>query len=168
MMRLSILVVIVCGCLLCCKQDEKVSSANPSDWAKRKTTLPDSLLLGSTYLPVYSQIYSMTDQETHDLTATISLRNVNPQDSIYILNAEYFDTHGKRIRSYIDHPIFLGPLETVEIVIDEEDRSGGTGANFVFDWAICEGSNEPLFEAVMISTFAQKGLSFTTRGVKMK
>ena len=26
-------------------------------------------------------------------------------------------------------------METIEIVVDEEDKGGGTGANFVFDWA---------------------------------
>ena len=58
-------------------------------------------------------------------------------------------------------------METVEIVIDENDKEGGTGANFHFDWRIKPLSNEPLFEAVMISSFGQ-GLSFTTQGKRIK
>ena len=59
-------------------------------------------------------------------------------------------------------------METVEIVIDEMDEQGGTGANFMFDWAMKKTSNEPLFEGVMISTSGQQGLSFTTQGRKIK
>jgi hypothetical protein len=62
-------------------------------------------------------------------------------------------------------PIYLKPLETVEIIIEEQDIEGGSGANFVFDWAMANGKNPPLFEAIMISTHGQQGLSFTTRGV---
>ena len=84
------------------------------------------------------------------------------------MNAEYYNTQGELLRSYFDHPIYLVPLETVEIVIDEGDREGGTGANFLFDWRIKQGSNEPLFEAIMISTSGQQGLSFTTNGIQAK
>ena len=58
-------------------------------------------------------------------------------------------------------------METVEIIIEEQDIEGGSGANFVFDWAIKNAKNPPLFEAVMISTYGQQGLSFTTRGVQI-
>ena len=51
-------------------------------------------------------------------------------------NTSFFDTKGKRIRSYFEKPIYLSPLETVKIIIDELDTSGGTGANFIFNWSI--------------------------------
>ncbi|MFN3176951.1 MAG: DUF3124 domain-containing protein [Phaeodactylibacter xiamenensis] len=128
---------------------------------------PDSLASGTTYLSVYSQIYSQTEHRTHDLTATISLRNVNRKDTVYIEEAVYYDTHGTPIRNYFARPIFIAPMETVEIVIDEIDREGGTGANFLFDWRTPLTGNAPLFEAVMISTSGQQGLSFTTQGVRL-
>lgn len=151
-------------------QQEEVSSIDPVNWSGRKVALNDtaSMEFGTTYLSVYSQIYSMTQHGTHDLTGTVSLRNVSPTDSVYILKAQYYNTAGKAIRTYLEHPIFLAPLETVEIVIDERDRSGGTGANFTFDWAVQKGTAAPLFEAVMISTSGQQGLSFTTTGVQIK
>ena len=58
-------------------------------------------------------------------------------------------------------------METVEIIIDEIDKEGGTGANFLMEWKINQTSNEPLFEGVMISTSGQQGLSFTTHGIKI-
>jgi hypothetical protein len=57
-------------------------------------------------------------------------------------------------------------METVEIIIHRDDISGGTGANFNFDWAVKKENEEPLFEAVMIWVSSAQGVSFTTRGVK--
>ncbi len=128
--------------------------------------VPDSLIAGRTYLSVYSEIYSQTEHRTSNLTATVSLRNTSATDSVFVLSAEYFDTGGTIIRNYLDRPIYLLPLETVEIVIDQVDSKGGTGGNFIFDWRMKEGSSEPLFEGVMISTYGQQGLSFTTQGVR--
>jgi len=132
-----------------------------------KHSLPDSLLRGSSYLSVYSQVYNETEHKTYNLTATVSIRNVNRSDTIYIDNAEYFNTRGHAIRKYFKKTVYLAPMETVEIVIDEIDQEGGTGANFLFDWRVKPLSNEPLFEAVMISSYGQ-GLSFTTKGKRIK
>lgn len=156
--------------LSACTGDKEVSSINPENWKKRMIAynLPDSLTLGSTYLSVYSQIYGMTEHRTYDLTATISMRNTSRSDSVFLLKAEYFNTEGELIRTYFDKPVFLSPMETVEIVIDEVDQEGGTGANFMVDWKIHPGSNEPFFECIMISTSGQQGLSFSTHGIKVK
>lgn len=155
--------------LISCSQKKEMSSISPVNWEKRAITnkLNDSLVLGKTYLAVYSQIYSTTEHRTHNLTVTVSMRNTNLNDTIFIKKASYFDTEGLLIRTYFQKPIFLKPMETVEIVIDETDKQGGTGANFVFDWAIQSNSNEPLFEGIMISTSGQQGLSFTTLGKKI-
>ncbi|KAA3619305.1 MAG: DUF3124 domain-containing protein [Calditrichaeota bacterium] len=152
-----------------CNEHKEVSSVDLVNWEKRTVgfTLNDSLEFGTTYLSVYSQIYSITEHKTHDLTATISMRNTNKADTIFIEKAEYFDTKGKSIRTYFNKPIYLAPMETVEIVIAELDKEGGTGANFIFDWKIRPSSNEPLFEGVMISTSGQQGLSFTTQGKRI-
>lgn len=155
--------------LYSCKEEKPMSSIDPVNWEKRTTTfsLSDSLKHGVTYLPVYSQIYSQTEHRTLDLTATVSMRNTNTKDTIYLKKTEYFDTKGNSIRTYFDKPIYIAPMETVEIVIDELDKDGGTGANFLFHWAIKPKVNKPLFEAVMISTYGQ-GISFSTRGEEAK
>ena len=165
-MAFAALVVLITSCA----QPEERSSVNSSSWKEKAVSyeLSDSLVKGSSYLSVYSQIYSQTEHRTHNLTATISLRNPYVKDTIYVEKAEYFDTHGKPIRTYFDQPIYIAPMETVEIVIDEVDQEGGTGANFLFSWRTKQSSHEPLFEAVMISTYGQQGLSFATRGVRVE
>ncbi len=152
------------------KAKEEVSSIDPVNWNNRTAAISeqDSLLNGISYLSVYSQIYSETEHRTHNLTSTISIRNTNLKDTIYISKAEYFDTKGNPIRTYFDEPIYIKPMETVEIVIDEKDQSGGTGANFLFHWSTKPDSHEPYFEGVMISTSGQQGLSFTTEGRRVE
>jgi hypothetical protein len=36
-------------------------------------------------------------------------------------------------------------METIEIVVDEEDKDGGTGANFVFDWSMKKNGLEKFY-----------------------
>ncbi len=59
-------------------------------------------------------------------------------------------------------------METLEIVVSEDDKEGGSGANFIFDWSVKQDGLIPFFEAVMISTSGQQGVSFTTHGIRKK
>ncbi|MFT5884738.1 MAG: hypothetical protein ACI9IP_001195 [Arcticibacterium sp.] len=151
-------------------EQKEVSSVSSANWSNRTANLDstDSLEFGKTYLSIYSQIYNMSEHKTHNLTVMASLRNISEADTVYILKADYYDTHGKPVRKYFNNPIFLAPLETTEIIIDEIDISGGTGSNFIFEWKAPANCPEPLFEGVMSSTRGQQGLSFTTQGKRIK
>jgi hypothetical protein len=153
-----------------CKKKKAESALDILNWKNTVLTqkLPDSLVSGSSYLSVYSQIYSETEHITHDLTATISIRNTSRTDTIFVTRADYFNTKGGFIKNYIGKTIYLKPLETAAIVINEKDKEGGTGANFVFDWKTKKNTSEPLFEGIMISTSGSQGLSFTTQGKKIE
>lgn len=153
-----------------CDNQKEISSVNPVNWEKRRATekISDSLTNGQSYLSIYSEIYSESEHRTINLTATISLRNINTTETIYIKKASYYDTKGHLIRTYFEYPIYIKPLETIEIIIDEKDTAGGSGANFVFDWAMENMVHEPIFEAVMISTSGQQGISFATRGITIQ
>ncbi len=152
-----------------CQGEKEETHVNKTDWVERKTAVTDfdDLIQGRSYLPAYSHIYHRYDNHTFDLTITVSIRNISTNDSVYILKADYYNTQGDKIREYLDHPVYLKPMETVEIIIAESDKEGGSGANFLFDWAVNNPENPPLFEAVMISTYGQQGLSFSTRGVQV-
>ena len=169
-MKKSFLSLLILLCISSCSKKKEVSSINPENWSKRSVVIntKDSLEFGKSYLSIYSQIYSLSEHKTHNLTAMVSLRNTSDLDTIYVLKAEYYDTHGKSIRKYFDQPIFLAPLETTEIIIDESDITGGTGSNFMFEWKIPKNCPEPLFEGIMSSTMSQQGLSFTTQAVRIK
>lgn len=155
--------------MLSCEKPKELSSVNPVNWDKRtvQIALSDSLETGRTFLSIYSQIYVRTENDQTDLTATISLHNPNINEQVYIDKATYYNTYGEPIRVYFDKTIFIEPMETVQIIIDGVDDEGGTGANFIFDWTIKPNTNEPIIEAIMISTYGQQGISFVTTGKKL-
>ncbi len=169
-MKKNYIYIILIAFLFGCEEKKEASSTNPENWSKRAIDLnsKDSLEYGKSYLSVYAQIYSLTEHTRHNLTSMISIRNTSDLDSIYLLRAEYYDTHGNSVRKYFDYPIFLAPMETTEIIIDEIDVTGGTGSNFIFEWKIPKNCPEPLFEGVMVSTMGQQGLSFTTQAKRIK
>ncbi len=154
------------GMVTSCEEHKEISSYNPNHWEDHYAEIPttDSLTSGKTYLSIYSHIYSFSLEKSHNLTAMVSLRNVSDTDIIYISTAKYYNTKGEMIRNYFAKPIQLKPLETVEIVIDETDEHGGSGANFIFEWSANPKTPEPLFEAIMTSLRESQGLSFTTQG----
>lgn len=165
-------VIVLVGILLnlaSCKNEEKTTNFDPVDWEERtiEFELTEKHKSGSSYLSVYSDIYDHTDELKHLLTTTVSIRNTSITDTLFILSADYYNTKGEAIRSYVTNPVFLTPLETIEIVIPRLDISGGSGANFIFDWAIGKNKHEPLFEAVMVWTTGNQGISFVTQGKKL-
>ena len=169
-MKRNLVLILIIVSLISCNEQKEISSTDPENWSKRMIDISqkDSLEFGKSYLSIYSQIYSLTEHQTHSLTAMVSLRNISDLDTIYILKAEYYDTHGKSVRRYFDKPIFLAPMETIHIIIDEVDKTGGTGSNFLFEWKIPKNCPEPLFEGIMNSMMGQQGLSFTTHAIRIK
>jgi hypothetical protein len=168
-MRNIIRIIFLSLVFLSCQSETDKNLDQQVDWESRKSEIIDfnDYIQGKTYLPVYSHIYHIHEHQTFDLTITISIRNVSMTDSVYILKADYYNTIGTKVRQYLKVPVFLMPLETVEIIIEDRDMEGGSGANFIFDWAMENDKNPPLFEAVMISPYEQEGLAFTTRGVRI-
>lgn len=168
-MKLFIGIPLLAVLFFACDPSTKTKENSDVNWDSRVINrIPDSLSSGSTYLSVYSEIYSRTDKVSHGLTATVSLRNTDRKDTLFLERVDYFGTNGALIKSHLEKPIYLGPMETIEIIIDEEDKQGGSGANFMFDWKISTKATEPIFECVMISTVSQQGLSFTTQGKRIR
>ncbi len=125
-----------------------------------------SLTDGQTlYTPIYSHIYTGNNEKPFLLTATLSIRNVDPNHSISVTKANYYETKGNLLKKYIDSPVVLKPLETLRYVIPQKDKSGGSGANFIVSWESDKPVNPPLVESIMIGTQIQQGVSFTSRGI---
>jgi hypothetical protein len=55
-------------------------------------------------------------------------------------------------------------MGSVEYVVKESEKKGGSGANFIVKWNSDTEVTEPIIESVMISTSGQQGISFTSRG----
>ena len=80
----------------------------------------------------------------------------------------YFDTGGKIVESYLKAPIALKPFSTIEVFISTTDVRGGTGANFVVDWAAPGGIAEPVVEALMVGGLGSGHYAFISQGRSVK
>lgn len=121
----------------------------------------------SVYVPIYSDIYSKSKDLRFLLTATLSIRNTSYTDTLVVSTIDYFDTTGELVKKYIETPIFLKPMASIDYVIDEEDDSGGSGANFIVIWTSQSQNVTPVIQSVMLSTNGQQGIAFTTEGVSI-
>jgi hypothetical protein len=111
-------------------------------------------------VPVYSDIYYQSGTKRFPITATVSIRNTSQSDSAWILSARYYDSYGKQLRAFIDSTLLLSPLESVELVVEEDEQEGGAGANFIIDWTARKYTDQLWIQSVMISTYGQQGVSF--------
>jgi len=116
------------------------------------------------YVPIYSHIYHGNQGKTMNLTVTLSIHNIDPTRSITLEKVEYYDTKGKPVRDFIDAPVTLAPYDTKEFLVDEEDESGGSGANCIVVWSSEDAANPPIIESVMIGARSGQGISFLSQG----
>jgi hypothetical protein len=119
------------------------------------------------YLPVYSHVWhgdvdsKGVPQQTL-VSALVSVRNTDPAKSIRIVSAQYYDTHGKKLRQYVPSPKTIGPMGTYEIYVPRSDTAGGSGANFVIAWQADSPANPPIIEALHLNLPAGRSISFIT------
>jgi hypothetical protein len=116
------------------------------------------------YVPAYSHIYHGNKETPLLLSVTLSIRNIDPNNSITITKVDYFETAGALVKQYISKPLTLGPLGSERFIVPQKDNTGGSGANFIVTWESDKPTNPPIIESVMIGTQSQLGISFTSRG----
>ncbi len=116
------------------------------------------------YVPAYSQVYTGDHKRPFLLTTTLVIRNSDPSTPITVSGADYLDSSGRVLRRLVGAPLLLRPLCSLRYVIEESDRSGGSGASFLVNWRSSSKVSQPVLESVMIGTGGQQGISFTSRG----
>jgi len=116
------------------------------------------------YVPVYSQIYAHSERRRIELSVTLSVRNTALDGEMYVTSVRYYDTDGEFLREYLEHPIRVAPLGSIDYIVREEDTAGGIGANFIVEWRAETEIGDPVVEAVMIGAGSQQGISFTSPG----
>ena len=116
------------------------------------------------YVPVYSHIYHQGGVP-YLLETTLSVRNTDMDQAIYLSSVKYFDTAGELVKSHLDQAIKLGPLQTIEFLVERRDSAGGSGANFLVEWRSESEVDRPLVEAVMVGTSGTQGICFERTGI---
>lgn len=136
-------------------------SAGETDIVQDHVTVSEGQVV---YVPAYSHVYHKGGGQI-GLAITLSIRNTSRTDNIFVRSVRYYDSTGKLVKSYNEGTLRLGSLATMEFFIPEQDTSGGSGANFIVEWASERKQvNTPVIEAVMITTHGQQGIAFVRPG----
>ena len=112
------------------------------------------------YLPIYKASHVL-------LSALGSIRNTDGKRPIRILSAKYFDTNGKLLAERVPTPLLVAPFGTVELFVELNDASGGSGANFVVKWEAEHSVNPPLVESLHANMDGGKAVIFMTQSVPL-
>lgn len=134
------------------------------------TTMPSENLAvsGSFYVPVYSSVSMSAGRLRGDFSVTLSVHNASETKPLVLKRVAYFDTSGKMVESYLKAPVALKPFSTIEVFIAATDVRGGTGANFVVDWAATSEIAEPAVEALMVGSVGPGHYAFISQGRPIK
>ena len=163
---MSVMLLFAISCKEPRQSDEPVEVLDQHMLDRRVNEAAVDSLLREVYVPIYSDIYNQTRDSRTLLTATLSIRNTSIRDSLFIRKIDYYNTEGDLVRSYIDQTIYLRPMESIDYVIEQQDKAGGSGANFLIDW-YSRKPLHPLFQAVMVGGLGAQAFSFTTEGVEV-
>ena len=120
------------------------------------------------YVPIYSHIYYENSEKSLDLAATLSIRNTDLTNPIIVTSVRYYDSAGNFLKEYLDQPVELNRLASIDFVVNRTDKKGGAGANFIVEWLSVTTVSEPILEAVMISAVGNQSISFISRGKLIK
>jgi hypothetical protein len=134
------------------------------------TAMPSEILgvSGAFYVPVYSSVSISQGKVRADFSVTLSIHNASETRPLVLRRIAYFDTNGKMVENYLKAPVALKPFSTVEVFVPTTDVRGGTGANFVVDWAATGEIAEPVVEALMFGGLGSGHYAFISQGRPLK
>jgi hypothetical protein len=139
-------------------------------FATSLTALPTEKLgvTGSFYVPAYSSVSLSEGRLRADFSVTLNIHNASETRPLVLRRVAYFDTNGKLVQSYLKEPVALKPFATIEVFIPTTDVRGGTGANFIVDWAADGPIAEPVIEALMLGGLGTGQYAFISQGRPVK
>ncbi|MDI1264220.1 MAG: DUF3124 domain-containing protein [bacterium] len=144
----------------------QATSSIEQNFASSLTAVPAENLIvsGAFYVPVYSSVSMSQGKLRADFSVTLSVHNASETRPLVLKRLAYFDTAGKLVESYLKSPVALKPFSTIEVFIPASDIRGGTGANFVVDWAAAGEIAEPAVEALMVGSVGPGHYAFIAQG----
>ncbi|MDE2442616.1 MAG: DUF3124 domain-containing protein, partial [Betaproteobacteria bacterium] len=101
------------------------------------------------------------------LSTLVSIRNTDTKRPLRVLSAKYFDTNGKLLGERVAVPMQIPPLGTLELFVELNDASGGSGANFIIKWDAEQSLNPPLVESLHANMDGGKAVIFMTQSVPL-
>ena len=168
--RTRCLLLAALACLHAPAAGAQTAAGIEQTFAGSLTAMPSENLgvSGAFYVPVYSSVSMSQGKLRADFSVTLSIHNASETRPLVLRRIAYFDTSGKMVESYLKAPVALKPFSTVEVFVPTTDVRGGTGANFVVDWASTGEIAEPVVEALMVGGVGSGHYAFVTQGRPVK
>lgn len=149
------------------KEISKRQSNNYEYFLATDEKVDNSFIKNVFYVPVYSHIFYAQDKFTR-LAITLSIRNTDLKKDLYVESIDYYNTEGVLVKRYIDKTHILKPMASIDYVVNLDDMSGGSGANFLVNIASKDKISHPIVQAIMINNSGNSNLCFTTQGEIIK
>lgn len=168
-MRKVLFIIITLGIFTGCQSEKQRLSIEETEHVFiEKDELPAFASTHKIYVPAYSNLYYLDGGRKSYFTVVLSLRNTSFEDSIYFTKVEYYNSRGNLIKEYLEKPLVLRPMESIEYIVEQDDDSGGAGANFIVEYkANALMRNKPIVEAIMMGSISHYGYSFKSEGVEL-
>lgn len=120
------------------------------------------------YVPAYSNIKSVDGKSDIMLSINLSVRNTDPDHPIFLSYVDFYNTAGKKSKSFLEEPIEIDPMATVNFHVAQSDTTGGIGANFYLKWISDTTVHEPVVEAIMLGSSGTQGFTWSSQGLVVK
>jgi Protein of unknown function (DUF3124) len=123
------------------------------------------------YVPAYSQIhsvYSSNEESRINFAVTLSIRNTDIDNPIFIKSVSYYGDDGTLLKEYVETPFQLSKMASVSFNISQSDISGGIGANFIVEWGANQAVIEPYIQAIMLGVQGTHSFSWRNPGYVIK
>jgi hypothetical protein len=163
-------ILVVLSILHGADAEAQTAGSIEQNFAGSLTAMPAETLAvsGAFYVPVYSSVSMSAGKLRADFSVTLSIHNASETRPLVLKRVAYFDTSGKMVESYLKTPVALKPFSTIEVFVAATDVRGGTGANFVVDWAATSEIAEPAVEALMVGSVGPGHYAFISQGRPIK
>ena len=148
-----------------CSEEQKIEKRTKvySYFYPTENVLPEKIKQETIYIPVYSHVYT-SEEKYERMGITLSIRNTDTTKDLWVKNISYYNTGGDLIETYINTLHILKPMASIDFVINLSDMRGGSGANFIIEWAGEEELSTPIIQAVMVNNSGNRAFSFITNG----
>lgn len=149
--------------VICC---EARADAMQENFAASLVPVPagETAVSGAVYVPVYSSVAMTPGKLRADFSVTLSVHNASETRPLILRRIDYFDTSGAKVEAHLKQPVALKPFGTVEVFVPAKDVRGGTGANFIVEWAATGEIAEPVVEALMVGSIGSGHYAFISQG----
>ena len=150
--------------------DEKIEESKESIKAIEQIALHDIKEVAGQeiYVPAYSNIKSFDGKSKINISVNLSVRNTDVNRPIVIQYLDYYNSSGMKSKAFLDSPVRLKPMATLDFHITQADTIGGSGANFYLKWSADTIVHEPIVEAIMVGSSGTLGFSWSSKGHVVK